>query len=321
MLQQTQVTTVLPYYLAFMERFPSLEALAGASETSVRTAWSGLGYYRRARNLQAASRTLVRDHGGRMPESFEALRALPGVGDYTAAALASMVHGIPKGVVDGNVVRVLTRFAGIDEPPTRSAVRRVLQNLADRLVDPEAPGEWNQAIMELGATVCSPRSPMCPECPWRGDCRARAAGNPEAYPARTPVRAAVEVERAVAVLRRGNAVLLVYRRDPKLLDETWEFPGLEIPAGRRVRPLLAAHLEATLGIRARVGPEVTQVRHAITHRKLRVRGFEVEADTLPRAKRGEREWVRPADLRERPVSSMTLKLAAGLTRAKRSRSR
>jgi len=312
MLQQTQVTTVLPYYTAFLDRFPSLEALAGATEDSVRTAWSGLGYYRRARNLQAASRTLVRDHGGRLPESLEGLRALPGVGDYTAAALGSIVHGLPKGVVDGNVIRVLTRLAGVGEQPGRAAVRRGLQDLADRLVEPRAPGDWNQAMMELGATVCTPRAPDCAACPWERACRARAAGNPEAYPAKAPARATVEVERAVAVLRRRGDVLLVRRRDPKLLDGTWEFPGVEVPAGRSAKRVLGGHLLATLGVRARVGAELAAVRHAITHRRITVRGFLVEADALPRARRGEREWVRPGTIGERPVSSMTLKVARSL---------
>lgn len=312
MLQQTQVTTVLPYYRSFLERFPSMEALAAASEDSVRTAWSGLGYYRRARNLQAATRTLVRDHDGRLPDSFEALRSLPGVGDYTAAALGSIVHGLPKGVVDGNVIRVLTRLAGIADPPTRVAVRRKLQDLADRLVEPDAPGDWNQAMMELGATLCTPRAPRCGECPWEKACRARAQGKSEAYPTRAPARAPVAVERAAAVLRRRDRVLLVIRRDPRLLDGTWEFPGVEVPPGGNARQLLAEHLAATLGVEARVGTEAAQVRHAITHRRILVRGFLVEADTLPRAKRGEREWVRPEEIGRRPVSSMTLKLAAGL---------
>ena len=156
MLQQTRAAAVIPYYRSFLERFPTLESLAAASEEEVRAVWSGLGYYNRARNLRETARRILRDHGGRLPSDPADLRRLPGVGDYTAAALASIVHDAPRAVVDGNVVRVLSRLLGLDASVSRLPVRRALQDLADRLLDPRRPGRWNQAMMELGATVRVP---------------------------------------------------------------------------------------------------------------------------------------------------------------------
>ncbi len=314
MLQQTQVATVLPYYDAFLARFPTAEALAGASDDAVRAAWSGLGYYRRARNLQAAARSMVRDHGGALPAGLDALRALPGVGEYTAAALGSIVHGLPRAVVDGNVIRVLTRMAAFGEPVERTAVRRALQDLADSLLEPARPGDWNQAVMELGATVCLPRRPLCPACPWGKDCRARAAGTVDRYPVKARARAPVAVTRVAAVLRRGEAVLLVRRRDPRLLDGTWEFPGIEIAPSEAPRPALAAWAAEWLGGEAEVGAELARVKHSITHRRITLRAFAVRPARMPRAARGSRMWLSPGGLGEYPVSSMTAKLVRALAR-------
>jgi A/G-specific adenine glycosylase len=308
MLQQTQVATVLPYYARFLKRFPTLESLAGAPDPEVRAAWSGLGYYRRARNLQAAARAVVRDHAGALPADLDALRALPGVGDYTAAALGSMVHGLPRAVVDGNVVRVLTRLTACDESVSRASTRRALQDLADRILDPKEPGDWNQAVMELGARVCTPRSPDCGSCPWSRSCRARAAGNPERHPRKDASTKPVTVERAVGVVRRGDRVLLVHRRDPKLLDGTWEFPGIDLDRTADPRTVLHGHLTGVLRKRLRVGPELARVRHSITHRRITVRAFAVHVDPLPRTRKDERAWVAAGEIAGYPASSMTLKL-------------
>jgi A/G-specific adenine glycosylase len=313
MLQQTQVATVLPYYKTFLERFPTLAELAEASDESVRAAWSGLGYYRRARNLQAAAQSIVQDHAGRIPSEMETLKALPGVGDYTAAALGSIVHDLPTGVVDGNVIRVLTRLTTHNDMANQAASRRALQDLADRLVDPEEPGDWNQGMMELGATICTTRAPRCPACPWTRACRASAQGNPEAYPRKPSPRGTVSVEKVAGILRRGSSLLLTLRHDPKLLDETWELPGVDHPAGRNPRRVLADHLESLLGKPVRVGAELATVNHAITHRRIRIRGFAVSADRLPRTTGGKTwVWVNHLCLADYPISSMTSKMIRAL---------
>jgi A/G-specific adenine glycosylase len=315
MLQQTQVATVLPYYTVFMDRFPDAAALARAPEASVRAAWSGLGYYRRAGNLQAAARAMVRDHGGALPGSLEALKALPGVGEYTAAALGSIVHGIPRAVLDGNSIRVLTRLAAVDGNVSLISTRNRLQELADTLIAGSRPGDWNQAIMELGATVCTPRKPDCPGCPWRGPCRARRAGNPEPYPVKNAAPPTRAVAHAVGIAVRNNAVLLVHRTHPRLLDGTWEFPGLEVPAREDPVLPLAAHLRAIWPGQPAVGKELATVRHTITHRRITVRAFAVTLDVPPRNRKGVRAWVRSGELGGYPVSSMTTKLMGVLEKA------
>jgi len=308
MLQQTRVATVLPYYERFLGRFPTLERLATASEEAVRAAWSGLGYYRRARNLQATARRLVHDHEGRLPADPDTLRELPGVGPYTAAALASIVHGAPAAVVDGNVIRVLSRLAGWRGSPGSAPARRRIEELAGVLLEPERAGDWNQAVMELGAKVCTPRSPRCAACPWEFACAAAGTGNPERYPEARRARAPLELTRVVGVLRRAHSVLLVRRNHPTLLDGTWEFPGLDLEPGEDPRTALATYLEEILRTRIAVGDEIASVRHSITHRRLHVLGYRTEATPVPRARRGARAWVSEATLGRYPVSSLTAKL-------------
>ncbi len=313
MLQQTQVATVLPYFDRFLERFPTLQTLADAPEEAVRVAWSGLGYYRRARNLQAVARVLC-ERGGDLPADLEALRELPGVGDYTAAALGSIIHELPRGVVDGNVIRVLCRLEAIGDDPRKAGVKRHLQELADQLLDPRRAGDWNQAVMELGARVCTPRAPQCPRCPLRRDCSGYAEGDPERYPSRPPRVQTVSVTLAVAVLRRRGAFLLELRRDPRLLDGMWEFPSLEVAQGADPRGAVIELVEDRFPGRHRVGAELARVKHSITTRRITVRGFAVAIDPTPRARKGTRMWVTVEGARELPMSSMTTKLLRELSR-------
>ena len=312
MLQQTQVKTVLSYYDAFLSRFPTFEALVEAKDDDVRAAWSGLGYYRRARNLQAASRRILLDGKGRIPDSFDTLLDLPGVGPYTAAALASLVHGLPHAAVDGNVERVLSRLVEERRVLSESAPRRRIAALAQELFDPEHPAIWNQAVMELGATVCVPARPRCGECPWMPHCRAYANGHPERLPRTKPDRAVTKVERAVGVFRKNGAVLLVRRSHKTLLDGTWELPGLDVATSKQCRDALAKHLESWLGRRVTVGTELASTQHALTYRRVLVRAFEATAHPLPRPRQNDRRWIEHADIRAFPTSSMTLKLLAKL---------
>jgi A/G-specific adenine glycosylase len=227
MLQQTRVEAVIPYYLRWMERFPSVERLAAAPEEEVMGAWAGLGYYSRARNLHRAAREVRERHGGVLPSDPEALRALPGVGEYTVGAVGSIAFGLPLPAVDGNVRRVLARLG--DEPdPTPAVLRR----WAVALVDPERPGDFNQALMELGATVCTPRNPLCGECPLYSMCRARAAGTQAERPVPRRKGAVRELSWGVAVLVAGSGeearVLLRRRPSSGLLGGMWEFPSEEV---------------------------------------------------------------------------------------------
>ena len=218
MLQQTRVATVIPYYERFLKRFPSVESLAKAREQTLLGYWSGLGYYRRARMMQAAARKVVSEHGGVFPKSFEELRDLPGIGDYTAAAVASIAFEQPCAVVDGNVIRLLTRLDDDSREVTSSAVRRDLQTRAQQLIaaaGPRSRGAFNQAMMELGSLLCTRRKPRCLICPLATFCKARKNGVQEQRPVRPEKRRPVRLQLAVALVERGKKILLgAPREDP-----------------------------------------------------------------------------------------------------------
>jgi A/G-specific adenine glycosylase len=268
MLQQTQVKTALPYYPRFLERFPSPAALARASEPRVLAAWSGLGYYRRARQLRAAAQQVVREHGGLVPSDADAFGRLPGVGRYTRAAVLSIGFGAPLAVLDGNVARVLSRVFALPAAVRDPRGARALWALAESMVPARGAGEWNQALMELGAVVCTARAPRCGECPLKRHCRALALGRVAEFPPVTPRRAALRVRRAVALISRGGRMLVTQRRGA-LLNGLWEPPGVELGPGEDARRALAAEL-ARLGVHARIEPAGKTVSHAITHRAIRV---------------------------------------------------
>lgn len=292
MLQQTRVEVVKRYFERFLERFPDPAALARASTDEALAAWSGLGYYRRVRQLQAAARALVRD-GAAIPRRAAELERLPGVGPYTAAAVASIAFGEAVPVLDGNVERLLARLTREGEPPSRAAPRRRLLAAAARLLDSRRPGDANQAMMELGATICLPRAPRCADCPLAGECDARREGAPEAYPKRQPRRAARRVYEVVAVVERG-AEWLLFRRaeEDRELGGLWELPRVE---GRR-RDVAARRLAARYGGEWRLGELRAEVRHAITDRAFEIAAFDASyaAPTGEVREGPEARWVEPA---------------------------
>jgi A/G-specific adenine glycosylase len=311
MLQQTTVKAVVPYYEAFLARFPSLRALAAASEQDVLAAWSGLGYYQRARNLLRAARHLAERHAGRFPRTLEAALAVPGVGLYTASAVLSIAYGVPLPVVDGNVRRVLARFCALCGPEWRREA--AFYNLAEELLERESPGQWNQALMELGATVCTPRRPACPVCPLRGACRARGLGLAEALPEARVRRPAQDVTVAAALVERGERVLLVRRGDGRLLGRLWEVPQTSLDSHGRVD--LVRELRERHGLVVEAGPLAVRARHAITHRRIRLEGYRARLRRPPPADPERFRWARPDEIGSLPVSSMTKKLIRGLARA------
>jgi len=300
MLQQTQVKTVLAYYERFMDLFPSVEALAAAPIDEVLASWSGLGYYRRARQMHAAALAIV-DRGG-FPRTVAGLRELPGVGAYTAAAVASMAFGATVAVVDGNVERLLCRWQGIEGDPKRVAVRRQLTAVAEDLLDRSRPGDGNQALMELGATICTPRRPRCEVCPLSPGCAARRSGAPESFPAPRRRRARERVAWAVAVVEREGWILLV-RRSPtsELLSGLWELPNVVlVPNGDS--DSTAGALAEKYGGRWRLGEARASVRHAITFRTLTLRVH--SASYRGRLRAPEIAWIRLAERSRYALSSM-----------------
>ncbi len=226
MLQQTTVKAVAPYFAAFLDRWPTVTALAGTPVEEVMKAWAGLGYYSRARNLHACAIAVARDHGGRFPADLAGLRALPGIGDYTAAAIGAIAFGLPAPVVDGNVERVVTRLEAIDDP--LPGAKPLIRALVADMLDPSRPGDFAQAMMDLGATICTPRRPACTLCPLVSSCTAAAEGTQETYPRKAPKRSGALRRGAAFVVLRADGALLVRTRPTKgLLGGMTEVPGTE----------------------------------------------------------------------------------------------
>ncbi len=305
MLQQTQVSTVIPYYEAFMERFPTVETLAAATVDEVLTLWSGLGYYRRARQMHAAAQQ-VAELGGFPKRSIE-LQKLPGIGPYTAAAVASMAFGEVVPVLDGNVERVLSRRIGLEADPKKSAARKRLLEVGARLLDPVRPGDSNQALMELGATVCRPKRPDCENCPLDRGCQARLSGDPERFPLPRRRRAVEQVELTIALVEDRGRILLFRRpEDSDLLAGLWELPNV----ARRGR---LATMEKALG--RRYGGRWTlervriRVKHGITHRALVLHVHPARflaGDSV--AEGPEAAWVGAEEMSDYPLSSAVEKI-------------
>jgi A/G-specific adenine glycosylase len=305
MLQQTVVATVEPYFVRFLARFPTLAALAAASEDEVTALWSGLGYYARARNLRRAAALAVAEHGGELPRTEAGLRALPGVGPYTAAAVAAIAFGARAFALDGNAARVLARLfaerAPIDRPSTRAALHA--RGLAE--VPRARPGDFAQAVMELGATVCTPRRPRCEACPLAPRCQARARGLVDLLPAKRP-RAARPVVRLVCACVTDGARVLLERRAPGLLAGTWALPD-DGGVGGGGRPLaVARRLAREAGVRVVSVAHRGSVRHVFTHRDVTAEVIRVDAAAGAPPGNG-RRWVPLDGLATLGVSSFTRK--------------
>jgi len=308
MLQQTQVTTVLPYYDRFLARFPDVAALAEATEEEVLGHWSGLGYYRRARSLHAGAREVVARHHGRVPSDPTTLRELPGVGRYTAGAIASIAFGLPQPILDGNVRRVLARIHACDGARIGWAQeKRQLWEEAARLAEGVRPGDLNQALMELGALVCTPAAPACPRCPVRSSCRARAEGDPEIYPARRPRPATRSVRVAVAWVRRRDRMLVERPGEGNPLRGAWDLPAVELPDEADARQALAEKL-ADAGIAVSVGPRLATRRHAIMNRRLGLELYRCGLRSGRVAGRDRFRWMSQDELPTAAVSGATRKL-------------
>jgi A/G-specific adenine glycosylase len=296
MLQQTRVAAVIPYYERFLERFPDVRALAEAPEEDVLRLWSGLGYYSRARNLQRAAQEIVAKHDGKFPRDFDEALALPGIGQYTAAAILSIACDAKHAVLDGNVARVLARLGAIRGDLHEAKRWRGLRESADTLLDPKSPGEWNQAMMELGATICTPRAPQCLLCPIAKLCRARQLGLADRLPEKRKKRPTEEVTLAAAVFldHHGRTFLLPppsakTRRATKneiapLVSKMWHFPTVRVrehAAGELGRFL--AELFPTVANRTIQLEPLSKARHAVTYRKITLLPFRVAVAALPAA--------------------------------------
>lgn len=274
MLQQTQVDTVIPYYLRFIERFPTIESLAESDLQAVLTVWEGLGYYARARNLHRAARRLVESQGGRVPPDYGEFRKLPGVGEYIAAAVMSIAFGRPHATVDGNVKRVLARLFRIETPVNGSGGHGIFREKAEELLDLSDPGTFNQALMEMGAVVCMPLNPRCAVCPIVSFCGAHRSGMVDAYPKRAPARSIPTHFVAVGVIHRGKRVLITRRPSEGLLGGLWEFPGGKVKEGESAEQACLREIREETGLEVEILRPLARIRHAYSHFRIIMDVFE-----------------------------------------------
>jgi len=291
MLQQTRVVAAIPYYQRFLVRFPNIEALASASEQDLLRAWAGLGYYARARNLHRSAKKIL--ELGAFPSDYDSIRALDGVGDYTAAAIASIAFDRPHAALDGNAIRVLSRLTAERGNVASAMVRKRLGTVADRLIHPKQPGEFNQAWMELGAVICVPNEPLCPTCPLQNQCAARRAGCEQELPLKIPRARPIEVEKQILVIARDGRILAWQRTAAsRRLASFWELPEPEQLPG--------------VAIGARIGT----VRHTIVNTRY---SFHVHQASTRRVPKGF-HWLTEKSLNEFPLSTAAKKALACLAK-------
>jgi A/G-specific adenine glycosylase len=299
MLQQTQVATVIPYYERWMARFPDVEALAAASLEEVLKLWEGLGYYGRARNLHAAAAAVSDDYGGQMPESVDELMNLKGIGRYTAGAIASIAFDRPAPVLDGNVIRVFSRLWDIEEDVTRAETKKRMWLMAGQMVDRERPGDFNQALMELGQKICLLALPLCHQCPLTGLCLSRKRGTQSERPVRPPRKKTPHYDLTAGIIMGKDDRLLIARRPiDGLLGGLWEFPGGNKAAGETLPEALRRNVNEDLGIDIEVGRLLGKVNHAYTHVRITVYAFHARhlAGLPEKLGVADHAWVRPEDL-------------------------
>lgn len=274
MLQQTRVEQIAPHFERFIARFPTLRELAAASEEEVLKAWEGLGYYARARNLYRAARRIAEEYEGRFPDTCEGLLSLPGIGQYTAAAVSSIAFDRPHPALDGNATRVLCRVLRIEEDPSRSAVKTRLIAAGERLLAPESAGDFNQGMMELGARICTPRQPRCLVCPVATWCRARAElADPSVLPIRKTKKEKPHWEVTAGLIWKRGKLLIAQRPTQGRLGGLWEFPGGKQEPGETLPECLARELREELGIEIEVGEHLISVDQAYTHFDITLHAF------------------------------------------------
>jgi len=318
MLQQTRVVAAIPYYERFLERFPDVKTLAEAPQEEVLRFWSGLGYYSRARNLQKAAQQIVAQHSGTFPSSEEAALALPGIGNYTAAAILSIAYGKELAVLDGNVARVLARLSAVRGDLRANGRWHQLQLTADTLLERRSPGDWNQAMMELGATICAVRSPQCPFCPVAKFCKARKCGLTDVIPEKRKKRPTSKITLAALVLLdpQGRTLLLpppkslvmsrAHSDVPALHSSMWHFPTIQVR--RNAGPELRKHARKTFPlVRNITFIPLQKVRHTVTYRSITVLPFRADVPKLPRLPTA--KCLPLSKVSSLPISNLTRKVA------------
>lgn len=309
MLQQTQVKTVSTYFTRFLRRFPDVNHLARADLQEVLKQWEGLGYYTRARNLHQSAAIIANQMGGRIPEDWNVFRGLPGVGDYIAAAVMSIAFGKPFAVVDGNVKRVLSRLFGMDDPVNQAASKKNFQHTADELLDRNHPGDHNQALMELGALICTPRNPQCRRCPINHNCRALKEDSVDRYPRRVPRVRTPQQHLVVCLVRKNGRFLIVKRPAEGLLGGMWELPGGPLRPDEESAAACSRLMGQTVGLKITGSESIAVVRHAYSHFRIIMEVF--VCDWLQGRVRchgpADFQWIEPNQIGHFPIHRAVLK--------------
>ena len=289
MLQQTQVETVIPYYNKWIKKHPTINSVAEADLTSLLKLWEGLGYYARCRNLHKAAKIIVKNNSGEIPKDMEYLRTLPGVGDYTAAAVMSIAFGKPVLVIDGNVKRVMTRVLGRKKLSHRNL--SLVRNRLNAFISKSRPGDFNQALMELGAKICTPKSPKCTQCPIGFRCWALTSLTPEAYP--TPIRKKKSPHYNVVagIIWRGDRFYIQKRDEKGLLGGLWEFPGGKVEKEESLEKALKREIKEECGVLPKVIKRIGAIKHTYTHFSITLHGFHCEENGTKILKRKNTIWI------------------------------
>ena len=323
MLQQTRVAAVIPYYERFMKRFPTVEVLAGAQIESVLQFWAGLGYYSRARNLHQAAKQIVGEHTGEFPHSIDAALTLPGIGAYTSAAILSIAYGVPAAVLDGNVARVLARLGAVEGDLRAPNRWSMLRDAADTLLDAKNASDWNESMMELGATICTPRAPQCGVCPIGKFCRARALGIQDDLPAKRVKRATEQVTLVAAVLLDvENRTVLVRSTSTNaesaaLFSNLWHFPAVVVRENARdeIAEELDILFKSKVIVRKLHMQPLDEANHTVTFRKITLAPYLVRVSKLPSASDSTKKQIALSAVSKLAVSSATRKIAALASKA------
>ena len=316
MLQQTRVETVIPYFERWVERFPTLESLAQASQQEVLTVWEGLGYYSRARNLHQAAQIVLEEYGGELPQDAMRLRQLPGIGGYTAGAIASIAFGMDEPTLDGNIRRVLARVFDLRTPARSKEGEKILWDLASSHLPPGQASEYNQALMDLGSLVCTQRQPLCTKCPLNDICKAFALGVQDERPVKLSKAPVPHHTVATAIIQRDEQVLIAQRPPRGLLGGLWEFPGGKVKPGEEIVTGLQREICEELGVGIEVGDAFGVYQHAYTHFRITLHAFLCRLnDSEPRNLfHTTLDWVVPSSLVDYPMGKVDRQIAKTLVK-------
>jgi len=310
MLQQTQVAKVIPYFINFSNKFPDINSLAKGTLHDVLKLWEGLGYYARARNLYQAAALINKNHQGKIPQNYSILIKLPGIGDYIASAVLSQAFKLPYPVVDGNVKRILSRFFLINSPVNLSNSKKIFAKKAEKLLDQNHPGDYNQAMMELGAIICKPQNPLCEKCPITEFCDAFLNNKQNQFPIKAKKKPVPQYHIAVGVIFKEGKVLMIQRRNSGLLGGLWEFPGGKIKKGESATNACIREMKEKVNAEVTQLEFLTEIKHIYSHFKIRMEIFKCNyssGEIIPKEHQGFR-WIRIKKISDFPVHSANLKI-------------